>query len=65
VGCGFGTKVFGYNWTTSLKVGLGMTQIGEFAFIVMRAGQDLNVISPFLFPIVGVAAAITTLFHRI
>lgn len=60
IGCGFGTKVFGYDNSTSFKVGLGMSQIGEFAFIVMKAGQDLNVISPFLFPIVGVAATITT-----
>lgn len=37
-----------------------MSQIGEFAFIVMKAGQDRNLISPFLFPIIGVAAVITT-----
>ncbi len=60
VGCGVGTKVFGYDNSTSLKVGLGMSQIGEFAFIVMKAGQDLNLVSPFLFSIVGVAAGITT-----
>ena len=60
LGCGFGTRLFGYDRSTSFKVGFGMGQIGEFAFIVMKAGQDLNVISPFLFPIVGVAAAITT-----
>lgn len=59
VGCGLGAKVFGYDTNTSLKVGLGMGQIGEFAFIVMKAGHDLGVISPFLFPTVGVAAAIT------
>jgi len=60
LGCGFGTRVCGYDASTSLRVGLGMCQIGEFAFIVMKVGRDLNVISPFLFPIVGVAAAITT-----
>lgn len=60
LGCGFGTRVFGYDRSTSFKVGLGMSQIGEFAFIVMKAGQDLSAISPFLFPIVGIAAAITT-----
>jgi CPA2 family monovalent cation:H+ antiporter-2 len=59
VGCGLGTKVFGYDTSTSLKVGLGMGQIGEFAFIVVKAGQDMNLISPILFPIIGVAAAIT------
>src|SRR4030042_1508313 len=60
LGCGFGTRVCGYDASTSFRVGLGMCQIGEFAFIVMKVGQDLNVISPFLFPMVGVAAAITT-----
>ncbi len=60
IGCGLGVKLFKYDNNTSIKVGLGMSQIGEFAFIVMKAGQDLNAISPFLFSIVGVAAAITT-----
>ncbi len=60
IGCGFGTRVCGFNLPTSVKVGLGMSQIGEFAFIVMKAGQDANLISPFLFATVGVAAGITT-----
>lgn len=62
IGCGVGTKIFGYDTSTSVKVGLGMSQIGEFAFIVMKAGQDANLISPFLYPTVAVAAAITTFF---
>jgi CPA2 family monovalent cation:H+ antiporter-2 len=60
VSCGFGTRLFGYNRTTSLRVGLGMAQIGEFAFIVVKAGQDLGVLSDFLLPIVGVAAIVTS-----
>jgi hypothetical protein len=36
-----------------------MGQIGEFAFIVMRVRQDLYLISPSLFPTIGVAVAIT------
>lgn len=59
LGCGLGTKLLGYEWSTALKVGLGMGQIGEFAFIVMRVGQDLDVISPSLFPTIGVAVAIS------
>jgi CPA2 family monovalent cation:H+ antiporter-2 len=59
IGCGFGTRAFGYSSSTSLKVGLGMGQIGEFAFIVAKAGQDLNAISPPIFPTIGIAAAIT------
>ncbi len=59
LGCGLGTRLLGYDWSTALKVGLGMGQIGEFAFIVMRVGQGLDVISPSLFPTIGVAVAIT------
>jgi CPA2 family monovalent cation:H+ antiporter-2 len=36
IGCGLGTKAFGYDNSTALKVGLGMGQIGEFAFIVAK-----------------------------
>ena len=57
--CGFGTRFFDYDRTTSLRVGQGMTQIGEFAFIVVKAGQDLGVLSDFLLPIIGVATMIT------
>ncbi len=59
--CGFGTRLFGYDRRTSLQVGLGMGQIGEFAFIVAKSGQDLGVTSDFLLPIIGVAT-ITTAF---
>lgn len=60
--CGFGTRFFGYNKTTSLRVGLGMAQVGEFAFIVIKTGQDLgpNIISAFLLPTIGVVTIITT-----
>jgi CPA2 family monovalent cation:H+ antiporter-2 len=60
LGCGLGTRIFGYDISTSLKVGLGMGQIGEFAFIVMKAGLDANLISSVQFSIVGVSAGITT-----
>jgi monovalent cation:H+ antiporter-2, CPA2 family len=59
LGCGLGTRIFGYNAATALKVGLGMGQIGEFALIVAKAGQDLGVISSFLFPTIAVSVAIT------
>ena len=59
IGCASGTRLFGYSTADSLKVGLGMAQIGEFAFIVVKAGQDINVINPVLFPTIGVAVALT------
>jgi len=59
IGCGLATRLFGFDTATSLRVGLGMGQIGEFAFIVAKAGQDLGAISSWLFPTIGVAVAIT------
>lgn len=59
IGCGMGTKLMGYDLSTSLKVGLGMGQVGEFALIVAKAGQDLGVVSSFLFPIIGMAVGVT------
>jgi len=58
-GVGLGTKIFGFDRSISLRVGLGMGQIGEFAFIVVSAGQALNVVSPVLFPTIAVSVAIT------
>lgn len=58
--CGLGTRLFNYDNKTSLRVGLGMAQIGEFAFIVIKVGQDLNVLGDFLLPIIGVATIITS-----
>jgi len=60
IGCGIGTRIAGYNLSVSLRVGMGLGQIGEFAFIVAKAGQDMGVVSDFLFPTIGVAVAVTT-----
>jgi CPA2 family monovalent cation:H+ antiporter-2 len=55
-----GVKVFGFEKTFAIGIGLSMAQLGEFSFIVLKTGQDLGVISPFLFPIVGMVVALTT-----
>ena len=60
VGCSLGTRASGYDWTTAVRVGLGMAQIGEFAFIVLKAGTDLGVLTVPLFSMVGVVAVLTT-----
>lgn len=55
-----GARVFGFDKTFALGIGLSMAQLGEFSFIVLKAGQDLGVISHTLFPIIGMAVALTT-----
>jgi CPA2 family monovalent cation:H+ antiporter-2 len=55
-----GARIFGFEKTFALGIGLSMAQLGEFSFIVLKSGQDLGVISSNLFPIVGMAVALTT-----
>lgn len=56
-----GAFVAGNDMRTSLRVGLGLAQIGEFAFIIAALGRDLGVTSEFLYPIAVSVSAITTL----
>lgn len=61
VTCSFGAFVAGENLKTSLRVGMGLSQIGEFSFIIAALGQTLGVTSGFLYPIAVTVSAITTL----
>ncbi len=58
--CSFGTFVTGHDARTAFRVSLGLTQIGEFAFIIAALGLSLGVTSDFLYPIVVAISAITT-----
>lgn len=55
-----GALISGQPLKQSLRVGMSMAQIGEFAFIVATLGLSLGVISPFLFPVAVGVSAITT-----
>jgi monovalent cation:H+ antiporter-2, CPA2 family len=55
-----GTRLMGFEKSFAIGVGLSMAQLGEFSFIVLKTGQDLGVISSTLFPIIGMAVAVTT-----
>jgi CPA2 family monovalent cation:H+ antiporter-2 len=55
-----GVRLFGFEKTFAMGIGLSMAQLGEFSFIVLKTGQDLGVVSDFLFPIVGMVVALTT-----
>jgi monovalent cation:H+ antiporter-2, CPA2 family len=60
--CSIGTFLCGNDRTTSLRVGMGLAQIGEFSFIIAALGLSLKVTSPFLYPIAVAVSALTTLF---
>ena len=59
--CSFGAFVGGNDTRTSLRVGMGLAQIGEFSFIIASLGVTLKVTSGFLYPIAVAVSAITTL----
>jgi len=61
VACSMGTFIAGHDGRTSLRVGMGLAQIGEFSFIIASIGLSLKVTSDFIYPIAVAVSAITTL----
>jgi CPA2 family monovalent cation:H+ antiporter-2 len=59
--CSIGMLLTGHESKTSLRVGLGLAQIGEFSFIIAQLGRDTEMTSPYLYPIAVSVSAITTI----
>ncbi len=59
--CGLGAFLAGNDGKTSLRVGMGLSQIGEFSFIIAALGMTLQVTSDFLYPVAVAVSVITTL----
>jgi CPA2 family monovalent cation:H+ antiporter-2 len=62
VSCGLGTFLAGRDGRTAMRVGMTVSQIGEFSFIIASLGLTLKVTSAFLYPIAVAVSALTTLF---
>ncbi|HVE06797.1 MAG TPA: cation:proton antiporter [Paraburkholderia sp.] len=62
VSCGLGTFLAGKDGRTAMRVGMTVSQIGEFSFIIASLGLTLKVTSAFLYPIAVAVSALTTLF---
>jgi len=58
--CWLGCFISGRDTRTSLRVGMGLAQIGEFSFIIAALGLRYGVTSEFIYPIVVAVSAITT-----
>ena len=61
VSCTLGAMIAGNDGRTSLRMGMGLSQIGEFSFIIASLGMAYKVTSDFLYPIAVAVSAITTL----
>ncbi len=59
--CSFGAFMGGNDLQSSLRVGAGLAQIGEFSFIIASLGLTLHVTSAFLYPIAVAVSVLTTL----
>ena len=55
-----GTLLAGHERRTALRVGMSLSQIGEFSFIIAALGLSLGVIREFLYPITVAVSALTT-----
>ncbi|SIT40275.1 Sodium/hydrogen exchanger [Paraburkholderia ribeironis] len=62
VSCGLGTFLSGQDARTSMRVGMTVSQIGEFSFIIASLGLTLKVTSAFLYPVAVAVSVLTTLF---
>jgi CPA2 family monovalent cation:H+ antiporter-2 len=59
--CSLGPFIAGHDQRSSLRVGMGLAQIGEFSFIIAALGLSLKVTSEFLYPIAVAVSVLTTL----
>lgn len=59
--CSFGSFVTGYDRGVAIRTGLGLSQIGEFSFIIAALGVTLGATSHFLYPITVTVSALTCL----
>jgi CPA2 family monovalent cation:H+ antiporter-2 len=56
-------RLFRYPWRTALFVGLGLTQIGEFSFVLIRVARDSQMVSDDAYNATLAASVITILLN--
>jgi monovalent cation:H+ antiporter-2, CPA2 family len=56
-------RVFGYPWDTARRVGIGLTQIGEFSFILAQVSLNAGLISREIYNAALVASLVTILVN--
>ncbi|MFA9441225.1 cation:proton antiporter [Uliginosibacterium sp. sgz301328] len=61
ISCGLGAFAAGQDGRTSLRIGMSLSQIGEFSFIIASLGVSLKVTSGFLYPVAVAVSAVTAL----
>lgn len=57
---GIGSLLSGQTLTTSIRIGFGMAQIGEFSFIIVGLGGTMQGLNQPIYPIIVAISAVTT-----
>lgn len=69
IGCGLCTKLFGYSWKDSLKVGVGMMTRGEVALVVSQKGLDVGLMDSRYFTavilLIIISSVVTPIFLKL
>lgn len=58
-----GTLLAGYGGRTSLSVGMGMPQMGEFSLAMAKVGADFGAVGAFMYPVITITTAVTALVY--
>ena len=61
--CAFGAFIAGSEARVAMRVGTGLAQLGEFAFILATLGLSLGAIGPHLYPIVVAVAVVNAVIR--
>jgi monovalent cation:H+ antiporter-2, CPA2 family len=56
-------RLFAYSNTTALMVGIGLTQIGEFSYVLVRVARDAHIVGDDMYNAVLAASVITILIN--
>ena len=56
-------KLFRYPTSTALMVGLGLTQIGEFSYVLVRVARDAHIVGDDMYNAVLAASVVTILIN--
>jgi CPA2 family monovalent cation:H+ antiporter-2 len=56
-------RLFGYSWTTAFLVGIGLTQIGEFSFVLVQVAKSAGHVGSEVYNATLAASVITILMN--
>jgi CPA2 family monovalent cation:H+ antiporter-2 len=56
-------RLFRYSWKTALRVGIGLTQIGEFSYVLVQVGRDARLVGDDVYNATLAASVVTILLN--